>query len=228
MPLPLRRLLRAALVAATLGPALAGAQVATVDRGAFTILRDDRPVGREEFEIRSMPGIDGASLEARGTATVDGRAVTTTLSTSANGTPQSYRVEVRAGGEVAERATGQAAPGRLRVEAQSAGGRAAREFANGEATVVLDDGVFHHYYFLARRASAGGATAIVPRRSAQASLRVSGGEAASVSVGGREVPATRHAVTGGDGPARTIWVDGEGRLLRVAAGGLVAVRDALP
>jgi hypothetical protein len=196
----MRQLHRSLLAVATLVgpvvlPAAATAQVATVDRGSFTVLRDDRPVGREEFEIRSMPALDGATLEARGTTTVDGRSVTTSLSTSGSGTPLSYRVEVRAGGEVTERAPGQAAPGRLRIEAQSAGGRAAREFPNGEGTVVLEDGVFHQYYFLARRAAAGGATAIAPRRNAQASLRVASGEADPVTVGGQSVPATRHAVT---------------------------------
>jgi len=225
----LRRSLLAAatLVGTSALPAVGAAQVATLDRGSFTVLRGDKPVGREEFEIRSMPGLDGATLEARGTTTVDGRSITTSLSTSASGVPLSYRVEVRAGGEVTERATGQAAPGRLRVEAQSAGGRAAREFPNGEGTIVLEDGVFHQYYFLARRAAAGGATAIAPRRNAQASLRVASGEADPVTVGGQTVPATRHAITG-DGAARTIWMDAEGRVLRVSANGLVAVRDGPP
>jgi hypothetical protein len=238
MPLPLRATvpLRVALSVRTLLAAgalactadAAAGQVATVDRGSFTITRDGRAVGREEFEIRSMPALDGATLEARGTATVDGRSVTTSLSTTAAGTPLSYRVEVRGDGDVVERATGQASPGRLRIEAQSAAGRAAREFPNGEGTVVLEDGVFHHYYFLARRAAAGAATAVVPRRNAQAALRVAGGEAESVTVGGSPMPATRHAVTDGDGPARTVWVDAEGRLLRVSANGLVAQRDAPP
>jgi hypothetical protein len=229
MPRPLRSLLLAAATAAAAPtlPAVAGAQVAVVDRGTFTILRGGQPVGREEFEIRSMPALDGATLEARGTTTVDGRSVTTALSASGSGMPLTYRVEVRAGGEVTERATGQATPGRLRIEAQSAGGRAAREFPNGEGTVVLEEGVFHHYYFVARRAAAGGATAVVPRRNAQASLRVGSGEAEPVTLGGQSVAATRHAISGG-GPARTVWVDAEGRVLRVSADGLVAQRDAAP
>ena len=225
MTLSLRSTLAAAVLACAAAPA--AAQVATVDRGTFTITRGNQPVGREEFEIRSMPALDGPTLEARGTTTVDGRSATTALSTSASGTPLSYRLEGRAGGEIVERVTGQATPGRLRIEAQSASGRAAREFPNGEGTVILEDGVFHHYYFVARRAG-GAVTAVVPRRNSQAALRVGAGEAEAVTVGGQELPATRHAVSGGEGPARTVWVDAEGRLLRVSANGLVAQRDAPP
>jgi hypothetical protein len=94
---------------------------------------------------------------------------------------------------------------------------------------VLEEGVFHHYYLLARRAG-GGATvaAVVPRRNAQVTLRVSPGGSERVTVGGRELPATRLVVAESGGPERTVWVDGEGRVLRVAAQGLVALRDEPP
>ena len=225
------RLLPALLAgAAVLAPAdRVAAQVTTVDRGAFTITRQGAPAGREEFEIRSQPGLDGATLEARGTVTLDGRTLHPTLGVTQAGTPLSYRLEVRDGGDVVERVSGQVSPGRLRIEAQSAGGRAAREFALGERSLVLEDGVFHHYYFLARQAGSGGSVrAVVPRRSGQVTLRVTPAGTERVAVGGREVSATRLDVAESGGPARTVWVDGEGRVLRVAAQGLVAQRDEPP
>ena len=220
-------LLLAALLAAP--TARVAAQVTTVDRGTFTISRGGAVVGREEFEIRSQPGLDGATLEARGVVTLDDRTLHPMLGAGQAGAPLSDRLEVRAGGEVVERVTGQASAGRLRIDAQSAGGRAAREFAVGDRTIVLEDGVFHHYFLLARRAGDGGSvTAVVPRRNVQVTLRVTPGGSERVSVGGRELAATRLVVAESGGPERTVWVDGDGRVLRVAAQGLGAQRDEPP
>lgn len=209
---------------AALPPAPAAAQVTTVDRGTLVISRGGAVVGREDFEIRSQPGVAGAGFEARGTATIGGRTITSALTTTPTGTPLSYRVEVREGGTVAERVTGQAAAGRLRVDVQSAGGRSAREFAAGDGTIVLDDEVLHHYFFAARRQQGAATTAVVPRRSAQRPAAVSGGGAAQVTIGGRAVPASRLGVADG----ATVLVDREGRLLQVTAGDLVGTRSEPP
>ena len=220
------------LVAMLVAPsARVAAQVTTVDKGSFTITRQGAPAGREEFEIRSLPAIDGSTLEARGTVTLDGRSIHPTLSTSAGGSPLSYRVEVRTGTDVVERATGQVTPGRLRVDAQSAGGRSAREFVIGDGMLVLDDAVFHQYYFLARRAAGSGAvTVVVPRRNVQVALRVTPGGSERVTVGGRELAATRLAISEPGAGERSVWVDAEGRVLKVAvpSQGLVAQRDEPP
>lgn len=221
----MRLLLRSALLLLTAGSS-AAAQVTTVDRGTFTILRDGAAVGREEFEIRTLPGIDGASIEARATVTLDGRAIHPTLSARPSGAPLAYRVEVRRGSEVVERATGQATGGRLRIDAQSAGGRSAREFPAGDGLVVLDDAVFHQYYFVARP---GAVTAVAPRRNVQQALRVSAGGDDRVTIGGRAVPATRFTIADPAGE-RSLWVDAEGRVLRVVVPGLglTAERDEPP
>lgn len=222
----MRLLARSALLLLTAATA-ASAQVTTVDRGTFTILRDGASVGREEFEIRTLPGIDGASVEARATVTLDGRAIHPTLSARPSGAPLAYRVEVRRGSEVVERATGQTSGGRLRVDAQSAGGRSAREFPAGDGLVVLDDAVFHQYYFVARP---GVVTAVAPRRNVQQALRVSAAGSDRLTIGGRDVAATRYTIADPAGAARTLWVDGEGRVLKVVVPslGLTAERDEAP
>ena len=219
--------LRIALVLLITAPAVAAAQVTTVDRGSFTILRDGASVGREEFEIRTLPGIDGASMEARATVTLDGRAIHPTLSARPSGAPLAYRVEVRRGSEVVERATGQTAGGRLRIDAQSAGGRSAREFPAGDGLVVLDDGVFHQYHFVARP---GAVSAVAPRRNVQVALRVGAGGSERVTIGGRAMAATRFTIADPTGADRTLWVDSEGRVLKVVvpALGLTAERDEPP
>ena len=206
------------------------AQVVVADKGAFAITRAGAPAGREEFEIRRLPGIDGSSYEAKATVTMDGRTLHPVLSANAAGAPLAYRMEVRSGSEVVERATGQVSPGRIRVDAQSATSRSAREYATGNGTLVLDDGVFHQYYFVARRAV--GATSVpvlVPRRNVRLVLRASSGQD-RVTIGGRDVAATRLVLTEPGGAERIVWTDGDGRVLKVSvpAQQLTAVREEPP
>ncbi|HEU4629510.1 MAG TPA: hypothetical protein VFS08_07175 [Gemmatimonadaceae bacterium] len=209
---------------------IAPAQVVVVDKGAFVITRDGTPAGREEFEIRRLPGIDGSTYEAKATVTLDGRTLHPVLSANAAGAPLAYRMEVRSGGEMVERATGQVSPGRIRVDAQSATSRSAREYGTGNGTLVLDDGVFHHYYFVARRAAdAPTVPVLVPRRNVQLVLRASPSKE-RLAIGGRDVAATRLVLTEPGGAERIVWTDGDGRVLKVSLPSqkLTAVREELP
>lgn len=227
-PLPASAL---ALAIAFLGAGrVAHAQVVVVDKGTFTITHAGAPAGREEFEIRRLPGIDGNTYEAKATVTLDGRTLHPVLSANAAGAPLAYRMEVRHGADVVERATGQVSPGRIRVDAQSATSRSAREYGTGNGTLVLDDGVFHQYYFVARRAAGSSAVPVlVPRRNVQLVLRVSSGQE-RVSIGGRDVAATRLVLTEPGGAERIVWTDDDGRVLKVSipAQQLTAVREELP
>jgi hypothetical protein len=152
------------------------------------------------------------------------------LSANAAGAPLAYRLEVRNGSDVVERATGQVSPGRIRVDAQSASTRSAREYGTGNGTLVLDDGIFHQYYVVARRAAgASSVPVLVPRRNVQLLLKASSSQD-RVSIGGREVAATRVVLTEPGGAERVVWTDGEGRVLKVSIPGqqLTAIREELP
>lgn len=207
------------------------AQVAVVDEGSFTITRAGAPAGREEFSIRSTPGIGGTTLlKAQATVALDGRRIAPALGTDGAGNPASYQLEVRANGELVERLSGQISRGRMSVRTQSATGASAREYVVPAGAVVLDDEVFHQYHFLALQAAGGGRVAMIdPRRGAQGVLRVTAHEDDRVSVAGREVRATRLEIAG-PGGERRVWVDEARRVLRVEipATRLVAVRDELP
>lgn len=218
------------VLASALLPGGLAAQVSVVDEGSFTITRGGAPAGREEFSIRSTPGISGAILKAQATVSLDGRRIIPALGTDGAGNPVSYQLEVRAGGEVVERVSGQISRGRMSVRTQSPTGASAREYVVPAGAVVLDDEVFHQYHFLAQQAAGGGRVAMVnPRRGTQGVLRVSTQANDRVSVAGHEMTATRLTATGADGEVR-VWVDGERRVLRVEipAAGLVAVRDEMP
>ncbi|HEX6631048.1 MAG TPA: hypothetical protein VF048_08150 [Gemmatimonadaceae bacterium] len=206
------------------------AQVVVADKGAFAITRAGAPIGREEFEIRRLPGIDGNTYEAKATITLDGRTLHPVLSANAAGSPLAYRMEVRKGADVVERATGQVSPGRIRVDAQSAASRSAREYGTGNGTLVLDDGVFHQYYFVARRAAGTASVPVlVPRRNALLALRASTSQD-RVSIAGRELAATRLVLTEPGGAERVVWTDDDGRILKVSipAQQLTAVREEPP
>lgn len=206
-------------------------QVTTLDSGSFTVTRNGNPAGREEFSIRSTPGIGGNLLKAQATISSDGRRLTPALSTDQAGAPVSYQLEVRAAGEVSERLSGQMNRGRISMHAQSAAGSSAREYVVTDGALILDDDVYHQYFFLSLRGiGSGNVPVVVPRRSTQMMMRVASRGAERVTVGGREVTATRLDLTEPGGAERQIWVDAQHRVLRVAvpAQGIVATRDEVP
>ena len=71
---------------------------------------------------------------------------------------------------------------------------------------------------------------LVPRRNVHGPARVREDGTERLTVGARTIDATRLAVTDPLGRVRTVWIDGGGRVLRVAspAEGLVAQRDDPP
>lgn len=219
-------------VAATMllaGPPL-HAQVVTVDEGSFTITRDGAPAGREDFSIRSTPGIGGTIYKAQATVSLDGSRVAPALSTDPGGAPLSYQVEVRTGGRT-ERLTGQVSRGRVSVHQQGPGGASAKEYVIADGALILDDDVFHQYYFVASRAPGPvSIPVLVPRRGVQVTMRLVSRGAATVTVGRQSLPATHLVLTDPGTGDREIWVDPDGRVLKVALPGrsLVAVRDQPP
>jgi hypothetical protein len=96
--------------------------------------------------------------------------------------------------------------------------------------MVLDDDVFHQYYFVAKRAGEGSIPVIIPQRSAQSAVTVARLGAERIDIGNAQVEAQKLSVTEGSGPTREVWVDSQGRVLRVAipSRAIVAARDELP
>ena len=234
VPRRLRALVRAAGVAAlVLGGTRAGAQVSTVDEGSFTITRGGATIGREEFRIFRQPAGGTTELVARGLAAYGDRRIAPALQTDAAGQPLRYQVEVRTGRQVEQRLTGQATRGHFSTQSQTGASEAAREYLVGDRTVVIDDELFHQYFFLALHRRAGGAATVpvlMPRSNVHGPARVQDAGADRLTLGARTLDATRLEVTEPGGRVRSVWVDAEGRVLRVAgaADGIVAQRDDPP
>ncbi|MEX0907059.1 MAG: hypothetical protein WD054_01920, partial [Gemmatimonadota bacterium] len=143
--------------------------------------------------------------------------------------PVAYDVELRGGD--ARRINARVTGSRASARTMSSAGETMREYLVSDGAVLLDDGVAHHYYFIAQRVAAGATRTpiVIPRESRQVQATITAGGQESISAGGQTVSARKIVVTA-DGGERTVWVDAEGRVLRVEipSKDYVAVRTELP
>lgn len=224
----------AAFVSMTLVAAPATAQTVTLDEGTFRLLIGGREVGTETFSIRQNGSGADAVIIARGRVVLDtdpgARQLTSSLQL-AGGTLRPAAYDVKLEGADARQIAGRVAGGRFSARIVSSAGENMREYLVSEGAVVVDEGIAHHYYFLARRLGDAGSARIpivVPQDSRQLVAEVTAGARESVRVGGGSVEGRRLTVSAG-GEDRTVWVDAEGRVLRVELGDrFVAERTAPP
>jgi len=215
-------------------PVLVGAQVTTADEGTFTVTRQGTRIGREEFRIMKQPVAGGVEYVARGLGAYGDRRITAALQTGATGTPLRYQVDVKNGADVEARLTAQIVHGRLSTQVRTVRGEAASEFAAGDGTIIVDDEIYHQYYFLSLSGRLTGASGevsvLVPRRNVQGIVHVSRGGVDPVTIGGQSVAATRYVLSAPGAPERQVWLDANGRVLKVSvpSQGIVALRDDPP
>lgn len=225
-----------AAVAAFLAPVGSlRAQIVTLDEGSFTITRGGAKLGREEFRIVRQTAGGTSMITARGLGAFGDTRITPSVQTDSAGAPERYSVELRHGAVVDQRLAGQNTGGaHFSVQARLDGGEAAREYLLEPGTVVLDESVFHHYYFVARRRIASGAAVrvpvLAPQRNRQLAVWLTSDAAEPVTVGGQRLEARHLVLTDRAGDRRELWVDQQGRVLRVLlpADGTEALRDDPP
>ena len=214
-------------------PAAAPSQVTVADEGSFTISRSGTQIGRETFTIRRTPGPGGDVYVANATVEFDAERLSPALRADDSYAPLAYQLEVRSGGEVRERLRAIVGRGRISAQVRTAKGESTKEYIVADGALVLDDNVFHQYYFLARRA-AGSANSsvpvVIPQRNTQVVMRVSTQGNDAVAIGGRSVEGRVLVLTEPGGATRHIWVDAQGRVLKVSldARGITALRDDPP
>ncbi len=225
----IRYLTAAALTATAALPA--ASQVITLDEGAFTISRNGSAVGRESFTIRSSPGgASGSVVQARATVAYDDRRLTPVLKSDSIGSPTEYQLEVRAGANASEVLKGVIRRGRFSATMQTPRGENLKEYVVSEGALVLDEDVFHQYYFLARGNRSGSVPVVVPHRNVQVVMRIEERGSSTLSIGGQSIQARAFVLIEPAGANREIWVDAQGRVLKVAipSRGITAIRDELP
>lgn len=211
-------------------PAAAAAQVVTVDEGSFTITAGGQAAGREDFRIRRTPAAGGAEYVASATVSLGSKRLAPDLRADAKGAPIAYRLEVRTGGDTQERLTGQVGRGRFSAQLKTARGESTREYVVSDGALVLDDDVYHQYYFVALAGRSGSVPVVIPRRNVQVTMRVRREGTEAIEVGGRDIDATHLVIGEPGGGDRHLWVDGQGRVLKVAVPGrgIIVQRDEPP
>lgn len=198
-----------------------------VDQGSFTISENGQRIGREDFTINIARG-DKVEYVASATVTYGDRRLSPELRADSQGVAISYRVEAREADAAPERWQGTIVRGRVSARIQTPRGQSAREYIVADGAIVLDEDVFHQYYFVAR--AEGPLTVMLPRRNTQQRVQVSRAGREPVQIGPQEIEATRLVLTEPGGGRREMWVDSQGRVLKVAipARGIVALRDDPP
>jgi hypothetical protein len=212
----------------------ATAQTVQLDEGTFRLLVGGREVGVETFSIRRNGEGADAVVIAQGRVVLNdngGSEVIANVQVAGAGLrPVAYDLELR--GADARRIRGSVTGSRASARTLSPTGETMREYLVTDGAVILDDGVAHHYYFMAQRAAAGATRTpiMVPRESRQLVATMTMGGEESVSAGGTTTRARRLTVEPAGGDTRHVWIDAQGRVLRVEVPGrnYTAVRTTLP
>jgi hypothetical protein len=201
-----------------------------VDGGSFSITVNGQRAGREDFTISATPRGQMVEHIAQATVTFGDRRLSPSLIADSSGVPLSYKITTRSTSGGPESWQGTIVRGKVSARIETPRGPAAREFIVTEGALILDDDVFHQYYFLAQRRANGTLTVVVPHRNAQLRLQISTAGDERVQIGTQEIDARHLVLTEPSGAQREVWVDKQGRVLRVAipAQGIVAVRDDPP
>lgn len=196
------------------------AQTVTLDEGSFRISVGGKEVGTEVFSIRQNGSGASAVIIAVGRVVLDGEKGPQELSSElqvAGGTLRPAAYEVRVQGASAEQIKGRVVGGRFSAQIVSPAGEMMREYLAGDGAVVVDEGVAHQYYFLARRADGKDARmpVIIPRMSRQVVAEISHSGADKIAIAGRSFDASKYVIRMAGQPRREVWVDSEGRVLRL-------------
>lgn len=202
---------------------------AVVDEGTFTITRSGAPVGRESFRIIRAPAPGGQVYQATGTSVIGDLKATMSLGTDSLGSPVSYEAHISDKTQLVQHLRGRGRPNRFGLFVQTRTGESAREFVLANGVLLLDENVFHHFFFVGLAAPQGEVIVIAPRSAQQERMRLQSRGEEGIEIAGRTIPGRRVSLVNGDGP-REVWLDEQGRLLKVAIPdqGIVALRDDPP
>lgn len=203
---------------------------AVVDEGTFMVTQKGAPIGRESFRIVRTPAPGGQVYRATGQSALGDNRVTTSLGTDSSGVPVSYESELTQRAEVVQRLQGRGRPGRFSVLMQTKSGESAREYVLDNGALLMDENAFHHFFFVPLAAQHPQLLVISPRASDQGRFTLEERGAGVVEIAGRSIESRHFALIGPSGASRDVWIDGKGRLLKVAIPekGLVALRDDPP
>jgi hypothetical protein len=218
----------------SVAPGLLSGQNVLVDEGAFRLTVNGEVVGREEFSIRRVGMGEEARLILRGAVEMDlpgGRRVLTPAmeATAGDMTVTAYQLKVTGatGSEIYVSRSGR----RYLAKVISPRGEEVREFRAGPGSILLDRDVAHQHYLLLPFLNGGSdvsLTVLEPEAGQQVRMTLTFQGDEEVRVGTELIQGRHYRLTGGES-TREIWLDGQGRVLRVAVAeqGYLAERESL-
>ncbi|MHB1311738.1 MAG: hypothetical protein ACYC3L_06940 [Gemmatimonadaceae bacterium] len=211
---------------------VAAAQGRVADEGSFTVSRDGDRVGREDFSIRHVPTTGGAfEILTRGVVVFGAQRRTVDLSADSAGLPARFQAKTIVDGRATETYRAEVLGRRLSARSVRGDGESAREILLPPGALLVEDGVLHLLQFVVGRGAGASVPAVVPSRGIVVTLTVQDAGPDHVAIALQSIEAHKYLVREGTaGAVREVWVDGAGRLLKVAlpAQRLVAVRDEAP
>lgn len=221
-------------VGSVFAPTATVAQTVTLDEGTFTLYRDGSQVGTESFAIRRSGAGEDAVIVANATVEMELPDGMRTMAPALEATGRemalsAYQVKV-SGNQEAEvylTLSGNRFVARITTEA----GEREQEFRASPGALLLEEGVAHQYYFLRPLLDdlPARVPVIMPRQGSQLQMQISSLGQETLRIGGEPLGA-RHLRLEAGGEVREVWVDEEGRVLRlvVPAAGFRAEREAPP
>ena len=217
--LEFRRLVRPATLFGVLATAVGlsapgAAQDVTLDEGSFALFSNGREVGNEAFSIHRVGMGRTARILATATVSFDGMEMRPALSTSSDFVVNSYENEV-SGTRTADLSI-VLADNRYVSRIRSPQGETQREYRASPRTVILEEFVSHQYFLVARFIDEGGGPIVVldPKADRPSRMSLVSAESEPFRLGGRQIQA-RHLRLDGSGTIRDLWIDDQGRVLRV-------------
>ena len=213
----------------TFNAAPALTQTTPVDQGTFTITRAGAPYGTEAFLIIRQPGANGAAYTLSATRSLEGRTIRSSLKTDSLGGPITYMRQEIGASPGTLTASGNNA-GRLTVNVGEGGERSSKDYLLSSGTLLLEEDLVHQLYFVCLDGRPRSIAYVSPdsRTASTGALTAVGEE--EVELGTRARVAARHFAFGSGAARRDIWIDSNGRLLRISIPGrqIEAVRSEPP
>jgi len=215
-------------------PGLVSGQNVSVDEGAFRLTLNGEVVGREEFSIRRVGRGNEVRLILRGTVEMDLPEGRRTLTPAMEATGQDMVVtayQLKVAGTLSSEIYVTLSGRRYMAKVLSTRGEEVREFRAGPGSIILDQDIAHQHHLLlpfTGRAEGVSLTVLSPEAGSQTRMTLSLVGQEEVRVG-TELIQGRHFRLEGEDASREVWVDEQGRVLRVAipSRGYVAERESL-
>lgn len=195
------------------------AQNVTLDEGTFSVSLAAGGAGTETFTVRRAGSGDDARVIAQGhiqwSLPSGARDVVPLLEVRGRALGV-YAYQVEVSGDEREEIYLRAEGRRFVANVRSDAGEQQREFRFRPGSVILEEAVAHQYFLLAPALAAGAESVwvLTPRAGDVSRFLVTAEAGASVRVGSESLEATHVTLTSGD-DRREVWLDGQGRVLRV-------------